>query len=349
MKSASKQQREVEISVIIPTRNRLAYLKEAVASVLAQDHRDREVVVVDDASEDGTWAWLSSLTDPDVRVLRMEQHGERSAARNLGLNYAQGKYVLFLDDDDLLAPSALSYLQVNAEKCSEALAVVGARISFDDHGNWYRPPHPRWTVKRKAWPEILFGYCPPQGQTLMRKSTFATAGSWNEQWSVAEDHELWLRIATQAGVILFCPRVVRRMRIHAGQTLLVGRDRDCLNLRRDFAARLPKREQTDAFAIVSAHRLSIIAGRLLAKGSYRKAARYHVVAIARAPWLLFSPWPATLLLGGLWRALVGAVVGRSHVARIRQMKAALRRRTALPQEKSRLSAAGHLSRGDLSQ
>src|SRR5580658_1881005 len=115
MKSASKQQREVEISVIIPTRNRLAYLKEAVASVLAQDHRDREVVVVDDASEDGTWAWLSSLTDPDVRVLRMEQHGERSAARNLGLNYAQGKYVLFLDHDDLLAPSALSYLQVNAE------------------------------------------------------------------------------------------------------------------------------------------------------------------------------------------------------------------------------------------
>jgi glycosyltransferase involved in cell wall biosynthesis len=319
-----KQEGLVEISVIIPTRNRLAFLKEAVASVLAQDYRDREVVVVDDASEDGTWEWLSSLQHPSVRVLRMEQHNERSAARNLGLNHAQGKYVLFLDDDDLLAPGALSYLQLNAEKYPEALAVVGSRISFDDKGHWYRPPHPRWIVNRKAWPEILFGYCPPQGQTLMRKSMFVTAGSWNEHWSVAEDHELWLRIAAQPGVILLCPGVVRRMRIHAGQTPLGGRARDILNLRRDFAAGLPKSEQAEAFAIFVAHRLSVIGGRLLAKGNYRKAARYYVIAIARAPRLLFSPWSAMLLLGGLARSAAGILFGRNLILTARKTKASLR-------------------------
>lgn len=335
--------KESLISVIIPTRNRLAYLKEAVASVLAQDYRDREVIVVDDASEDGTWEWLSSLQDPSVRVLRMEQHKERSAARNFGLNHAQGKYVLFLDDDDLLVPGALSYLHRNAEKYPEALAVVGARISFDDKGHWYRPPHPRWVVKRKAWPEILFGYCPPQGQTLMFKSMFITAGSWNEQWSVAEDHELWLRIASQPGIILLCPAVVRKMRIHPGQTPLVGRDRDILKLRRDFAARLPKSEETGALAIFRAHRLSAIGGRLLAKGDYRKAARYFAAAIVRAPRLLLSPWSAMLLMGGFWRASIGTVAGKSVILRIRQMKAALRGRTAVPHKDSRLSASGELS------
>jgi glycosyltransferase involved in cell wall biosynthesis len=324
MRSRGKQKGQVEVSVIIPTRNRRVFLKEAVASVLAQDYRDREVVVVDDASEDGTWEWLSSLQDASVRVLRMEQRKERSAARNLGLNYAQGKYVLFLDDDDLLAPGALSYLHLNAEKYPEALAVVGARISFDDKGYWYRPPHPRWIVKRKAWPEILFGYCPPQGQTLMRKSMFVTAGSWNEQWSVAEDHELWLRIASQPGVILLCPGVVRRMRIHSGQTPLVGRARDILNLRREFATRLPKNEQAQALAIFATHRLSVIGGRLLAKGNYRKAARYFATAIARAPQLLFSPWSAMLLLGGLARSSAGILFGRNLILTVRKTKASIR-------------------------
>jgi glycosyltransferase involved in cell wall biosynthesis len=73
------------ISIIIPTRNRVAFLKEAVASVSSQDYLEREIIVVDDASEDGTWEWLSSLQAPGIVTFRLERHGERSAARNLGL------------------------------------------------------------------------------------------------------------------------------------------------------------------------------------------------------------------------------------------------------------------------
>jgi glycosyltransferase involved in cell wall biosynthesis len=312
------------VSVIIPTRNRLAFLKEAVESVLAQYSVDREIVVVDDASEDGTWEWLSSLHDLTIRAFRMNPHGERSAARNLGLHHAQGKFVVFLDDDDLLAAGALSYLQRNAESCPEALAVMGARISFDDQGNWYRPTHPRWTVKSEAWRDVLFGCIPLQGQSLMRKSELLAAGGWNEAWSIAEDHELWLRLTTPNREIVVCPRVVRKMRIHPGQTPLVGRYRDYVNLRRDFVRRLPSELQSLGRRIFRAHRITLIASKYHVSGRYWNSASCYMHAIARAPELLVSPPSAMVLLGGLWRALVGAVVGKSVLGRIRSMKAFLR-------------------------
>jgi len=101
---------EVEVSVVIATRNRSALLAEAVRSVLAQTGVRWELLVVDDASTDGTWAYLEALRGPSVRGLRLEIHGERSAARNLGLAEARAPYVMFLDDDDLLRKGALQVL-----------------------------------------------------------------------------------------------------------------------------------------------------------------------------------------------------------------------------------------------
>lgn len=315
---------ETLISVIIPTRNRLAFLKEAVASVSSQGYPHRETIVVDDASEDGAWEWLSSLHDPGIRVFRMTRHGERSAARNLGLHHAQGKYVLFLDDDDLLAPGALSYLQAKAERYPEALAVVGARISFGEQGSWYRPPHPWWTVKRNAWLDILFGCIPPQGQTLMRRDTLLAAGGWNEGWSVAEDHELWLRLASVPSVILFCPKVVARIRIHAGQTPLAGRDRDFINLRCGFVRRLPVPLQQSGRNIFRAQRLISIAGRHFERRRYQKTAHFYLRAMATAPRLLASPLPARLLLEGWFRAVAGLVFGENLLLAARRAKSSLR-------------------------
>ncbi|MGA2631545.1 MAG: glycosyltransferase [Terriglobia bacterium] len=312
------------VSVIIPTRNRLAFLKEAMASVSAQDYPNRETIVVDDASEDGTWEWLSSLQDPRVRIFRLPHHAERSAARNLGLSNAQGEFVLFLDDDDLLAPGALSYLLKGARREPQALAVVGARISFDDRGHWYRPPHPRWRVKRKVWTDVLFGYIPPQGQTLIRRGTLPAAGCWNEGWSVAEDYELWMRLISKDSLLLFLPRTVRKMRIHPNQTPLVGRYRDCINLRRDFVRRLPEDMQGLGGRIFRALRLYILAARCLARCKYGKAIGYYLLAIGNAPRLLASLLTRSMLLGGLWRALAGLIFGKNFLIRAQKAKAFIR-------------------------
>lgn len=97
--------RAATVSVIIPTRNRPVFLRAAIDSVLAQTHPVTQIVVVDDASEcDGGFAELVGRA-PSVELIRCPRRGGPAAARNLGLGRATGEYVVFLDDDDLLAPA----------------------------------------------------------------------------------------------------------------------------------------------------------------------------------------------------------------------------------------------------
>ncbi len=107
-----------EISVIIPVYNTSAYLQECVDSVLAQTFRDFEIIIVDDTSTDDSLAVCQKLygSSPQVRILHHEKNGTAGAARNTGLEAARGKYVAFIDSDDLFMPYALACLYERAEK-----------------------------------------------------------------------------------------------------------------------------------------------------------------------------------------------------------------------------------------
>jgi GT2 family glycosyltransferase/SAM-dependent methyltransferase len=95
------------VSVVIPCFNLGAYLDEAVQSVLEQTRQDFEVVIVDDGSDDPyTRHFLASYVRPRTRILRTANRG-LAAARNLGLEQARGRYVSFLDADDLFEPRFL--------------------------------------------------------------------------------------------------------------------------------------------------------------------------------------------------------------------------------------------------
>ncbi|MGA1794841.1 MAG: glycosyltransferase family 2 protein [bacterium] len=101
------------ISVIIPTYNRLPLLRRAVECVLDQTFDDWELLVVDDASTDGTSEYLSQCTDPRVRPLRNPANRGAQESRNLGIRHARGEFVCFLDSDDLWVPEKLA-LQMDA-------------------------------------------------------------------------------------------------------------------------------------------------------------------------------------------------------------------------------------------
>jgi glycosyltransferase involved in cell wall biosynthesis len=90
-----------KISVVVPTHNRRQVLPRAIASVLAQDKPDFELIIVDDCSADDTPDYLASLQDPRIRSLRSERNVGCAAARNLGLEAARAEIVAFLDDDDV--------------------------------------------------------------------------------------------------------------------------------------------------------------------------------------------------------------------------------------------------------
>lgn len=99
----------VTVSVIMPAHNRETFIRDSIDSVLAQTFTDFELIVVDDGSTDTTAAIVKSYTDPRIRLIRQPNQGV-SVARNTGLEAAQGKFITFLDSDDLYYPEFLKTL-----------------------------------------------------------------------------------------------------------------------------------------------------------------------------------------------------------------------------------------------
>jgi len=108
----SRPKNAVVVSVVIPTYNRADMVAACVRSVLAADGPEREVIVVDDCSPDGTRERLAAeyADEPRVRCLRNDRNSFQAVSRNVGAKVARGDYLLFLDDDNLVAPSILTEL-----------------------------------------------------------------------------------------------------------------------------------------------------------------------------------------------------------------------------------------------
>ena len=123
---SSRRTRDGLVTAILPVYDVRPYVEDAIRSVLAQDGVDLEVLVVDDASTDGTDDVVRELAREDKRVtLLRQEHGGPNAARNLALERARGEYVAFLDGDDLLLPGAYADLQGSLRSSGSDFAVGG--------------------------------------------------------------------------------------------------------------------------------------------------------------------------------------------------------------------------------
>lgn len=309
----------MKVSVIIPTRNRLAFLQESIASVEAQSHRNWELVVVDDASDDGTSDWLGTLSDGRMRMIRMEKHSGRSAARNRGLQESVAKWVLFLDDDDRLKPHALAHLVVAMGDHSCAVAAVGARVIFDEQGYSQRSPHPRFRHEHNAWPDVLFMWVPAQGQAMIRKSTLLRVGGWNKQLALAEDHELWLRLV-ELGPVVTIPDTVVEVRAHAGQSSRTGLPGRTCDFRSLFVQNLPSKLRKQGERAYEAFRCNQAGQTAFRLGDYKLSLKLYARVIRRAPFLLGSPLSRPHILGFFFKSLGGAVFGAGAVEAVRRVK-----------------------------
>lgn len=120
-----------KISVILPTYNRRHILPRTIASVLAQDEKNFELIIVDDCSTDDTASYLASLSDRRIRVLRPPNNLGTAGARNLGLKSAQADIVALLDDDDVYLKRRLSApLAVFAHE-AEVVATLSSSVKLD--------------------------------------------------------------------------------------------------------------------------------------------------------------------------------------------------------------------------
>ncbi len=180
------------ISVIIPTYNRCWILKEAIDSVLSQKFTDFEIIVVDDGSNDGTAALLSAYGD-QITIIHQENRGV-SAARNAGILIAKGRYIAFLDSDDMWLPEKLS-CQVDFFQ-SHAQAVICQTDEIWIRNNVRVNPKNRHKKPSGMIFEPSLQLCLVSPSAVMiKKSLFDEIGLFNEAFPACEDYDLWLRIA----------------------------------------------------------------------------------------------------------------------------------------------------------
>ena len=194
------------VSVIIPTFNRAHFLREALESVLAQDYRPLEIIVVDDGSTDRTPYLISKYP---VKYLRGPRRGVASA-RNRGLSLAAGELISFLDSDDLWKPAKVRTQVEFFAKNPEAQVVQVEEI-------WLRKGRRIFPKRKHQKPSGFFfdralKLCliSPSG-VMLRRRIFEEVGFFDEEFWVCEDYELWLRIASRYPVYLIKePLVIKR-------------------------------------------------------------------------------------------------------------------------------------------
>ncbi|QFQ97844.1 glycosyltransferase [Streptomyces phaeolivaceus] len=135
-------------SVIVPVFEVRGFLRECLDSVLEQSYRDVEVIAVDDCSSDGGGAILDAYAarDPRVRVLHLPANVGPGRARNAGLPYATGDFVLFLDGDDTFAPGALRALTDRLDEAGDPDVLLFDHVRAYGWGETRRDAHARLLV-----------------------------------------------------------------------------------------------------------------------------------------------------------------------------------------------------------
>lgn len=132
---------ETLISVVIPTYNRKEKLPECIESVLSQSYKNIEVIVVDDASTDGTEELFTQLSDKRVRYLRYEKNQGACHARNYGASYARGEVLAFQDSDDTWHRDKLEKQYAYLISCGADLCFCGMNRVAENGNRFYFPVH----------------------------------------------------------------------------------------------------------------------------------------------------------------------------------------------------------------
>lgn len=196
------------VTVIIPTYNRVRFLKEAIDSVLSQDFKNFELIVVDDGSTDNTFELLSEYRD-SIKFLKQNNKGV-SAARNRGIAEAKGELIAFLDSDDLWLPGKLAAQLEFFQSYPDALICQTEEI-------WIRSGKRVNPKKRhKKFSGMIFEQSLPlcivsPSAVMARTSLFEKVGLFDENLPACEDYDLWLRVSCEYPIYLIdTPFIIKR-------------------------------------------------------------------------------------------------------------------------------------------
>jgi glycosyltransferase involved in cell wall biosynthesis len=206
-------------STIIPVHNRTSLAISAIDSALAQSWTDQEVIVIDDGSTDDTVKVLEQRYAGRVRLLQQPNAGP-GPARNTGIAEARGKYIAFLDSDDLWFPWALELHRRAIERYSPSL-ISGAEVQMSDletvlRRGFVEPKMERFDDLLAACGEKFVVEGTPS--VAVRTDELRRIGGFANNRLNAEDTDLWLRLGASVGFVKLADPPTFAVRHHAGRT-----------------------------------------------------------------------------------------------------------------------------------
>lgn len=204
-------------SVIIPTYNRADYLPQALQSVFDQTLSPFEVIVVDDGSTDNT-ADVVRAFEPRVRYFRHDHNKGVSAARNSGLEAAQGEIIAWLDADDLWEPDFLATVISLLAADQELDGVYTGFVLIDAVGNILSQSSQRVVPPSELFSSLVDDNFIQTPAIVVRRKCFEQVGSFDTRFGICEDYDMWLRLA-KVFTIMGLPAPLVRIRVHENSTL----------------------------------------------------------------------------------------------------------------------------------
>jgi glycosyltransferase involved in cell wall biosynthesis len=207
---------------VIPTRSRWRLLsKAALPAALGQEDIEHEVIVVDDGSDDETPERLAEIADPRLRVLRNDPAHGVAVARNAGIRAARGRWLSFLDDDDVWSPRKLR-AQLDAAAAANAVFAYAGGAGLDGARRFLfavAPPDPATVLLELLQWNVIWCGC---SNVLARTELTRELGGFDERLFQLADWDLWIRLAL-AGPAATAPEILVGYVMHEENMLLTDR------------------------------------------------------------------------------------------------------------------------------
>lgn len=264
------------VSVVIPTYNRAHLLKQSINSVLDQTFKDIEIIVVDDGSADNTEQLIKDYNLSNLSYIKHEVNKGSSAARNSGIKNSKGKFIAFLDSDDIWVKDKLEKQLNTFDNSSADTAVVHCGVQYVDFNT--QEPLTQWIIREDVNSNIFnnFGCAPGTPTMLIKKDALIDVGFFDETIPSHEETELSMRLAKKYKFALVDEFLVIAAKNHnqitANPSLFI-KGKEIIYMKH-------KKFLTSYLAY---NLCNIIAGDCIINEQYEKASKYLMSALRHNP------------------------------------------------------------------
>lgn len=204
-----------KVSIVMSVYNGGSYLQESVDSILNQTFINFEFIIIDDCSQDDSWALLTNyaIRDRRIRLLRNPQNMGLTKSLNKGLNLAQGEYIARQDADDISMPTRFEKQVAWLTEHPETTLVSSEIQRIRPNGTFGKVSARACSFDLLAWHLLFHNHLGGHSQVMFRRQSVLDLGGYNEAYRYSQDYELWCRLA-KIGEFTVLPEALLHQRFH---------------------------------------------------------------------------------------------------------------------------------------